>query len=548
MTTCAKPSLYPSKMSQAKARANRPQYLPRNLPVKFAAKMDSRSVTSTPAPAISGFLGLDRKAMEKERLARLGKRQQSSSPERPSKKPSVAPESRPRTAQVKETEATKPGVQFPNGAVKRTWAYKHPRTNDIKIEEVFQGAPNIAILSAFLWDDRWVFSKLPPEKTKQIWVMSAKGQDVQDKLLAEALDSRIPNFKPHFPPMQGNIQHMHSKLLLLFHESHLRIVVPTANMIKFDWGETNADAKGEAWQAAVMENSLFMIDLPRHADGEVGQITELPHFGHELVDFLKAQKLRDNVVEGVLKFDFSKTEKCGFVHSIPGEQSAQFSSRTGLPGLRTNLRKLGLDKVDMTTMELDYAASSLGSLKENFLRQLYQSAAGQSHSVPANFLERVRIYFPTYDTVRNSTGGPDCAGIISLNRSFYNNAEFPKQCMRDYKSTRPGVLSHNKIMLVRGRKTDGTPVAWAYVGSANLSESAWGSQRVLKAGGLGKLTLRNWECGVVVPVPAETMAKLKLADGQVPPIDVFKEVVEIPFEYPGEAYGNKKPWFFRDGI
>lgn len=486
--------------------------------------------------------------MEQERLARLGKRQRSSSPERPSKKPSVAPEPRSQPDQAKKPVAVETGVQFPNGAVKRTWAYKHPRMNDIKIEEVFQAPANIAILSAFLWDDKWVFSKLPPEKTKQIWVMSAKGQDVQDKLLAEAIDSRIPNFKPHFPPMQGNIQHMHSKLLLLFHESHLRIVVPTANMIKYDWGETNTDAKGEAWQAAVMENSLFLIDLPRRADGEIGQITELMHFGHELVDFLKAQKLRDNVIEGVLKFDFSRTEKFGFVHAIPGEQTSHFSSRTGLPGLKTTLRKLGLDKVDMATMELDYAASSLGALKQSFLKQLYQSAAGLSQAVPDNFLERIRIYFPTHETVTNSTGGPDAAGIISFNRSFYNNPSFPKKCMRDYRSTRQGVLSHNKIMLVRGRRSDGTPVAWAYVGSANLSESAWGSQRELKAGGLGKLTLRNWECGVVVPVPAETLAALKLADGQVPPMTVFKGVVEIPFEYPGEPYGKKEPWFFRDGL
>jgi hypothetical protein len=39
--------------------------------------------------------------------------------------------------------------------------------------------------------------------------------------------------------------------------------------------------------------------------------------------------------------------------------------------------------------------------------------------------------------------------------------------MRDCKSIRPGMLMHSKMLFVRGAR------AWAYIGSANLSESAW---------------------------------------------------------------------------
>lgn len=31
---------------------------------------------------------------------------------------------------------------------------------------------------------------------------------------------------------------MHSKLMLLSHPNHLRIVVPSANLVPYDWGET----------------------------------------------------------------------------------------------------------------------------------------------------------------------------------------------------------------------------------------------------------------------------------------------------------------------
>jgi hypothetical protein len=207
---------------------------------------------------------------------------------------------------------------------------------------------------------------------------------------------------------------------------------------------------------------------------------------------------------------------------------------------------LGLD--DVESLELDYAASSLGAIKETFLKQLYSAARGQFSPdpvVPTNFLERIRIYYPTRDTMLSSTGGPACGGIISLNRKDYYSPLFPKQCMRDYKSTRPGLLSHNKVLLARGRKKDGTGFAWAYVGSANLSESAWGSQKVLKSGKDGKLNIRNWECGVVVPV-IEVSKDLKLEAGEGPRTNVFEGTLEVPFQCPGEKYGDKQPWFFRE--
>jgi hypothetical protein len=31
---------------------------------------------------------------------------------------------------------------------------------------------------------------------------------------------------------------MHSKLQLLAHPTHLRVVVPSANLVPYDWGET----------------------------------------------------------------------------------------------------------------------------------------------------------------------------------------------------------------------------------------------------------------------------------------------------------------------
>lgn len=44
--------------------------------------------------------------------------------------------------------------------------------------------------------------------------------------------------------MEGQINCMHSKLMLLCHPTYLRIVVPSANLVPYDWGE----------QGGIMEN------------------------------------------------------------------------------------------------------------------------------------------------------------------------------------------------------------------------------------------------------------------------------------------------------
>lgn len=198
-------------------------------------------------------------------------------------------------------------------------------------------------------------------------------------------------------------------------------------------------------------------------------------------------------------------------------------------------------------LELDYASSSIGGLKEDFLQKLYLAASGLqplSDKAPKGWSDCFRVYFPTHHTVTSSTGGVDCGGIITLNSRSYNAPSFARQCLRTHTSTRTGLLSHNKMLLARGCKKDGTPFAWAYVGSANITESAWGSQSVLKNGKEGALKINNWECGVVVPVATEKLQGV--AGGEIPPMSVFQGTVEVPFKYPGEKYEGKKPWFFMD--
>lgn len=254
---------------------------------KEESKNHTSSKCSGPPPGpsggggISGLLGgLDRKKMEEERLARLKKRKASEltggaeeeekyrgkgqkggptpisglshssvyqrqaldwppsarfgSPASSSGQAS----SRPTNPRIENGHVStgNSSLPFPRGVVKKTWSRSQPRLgDDIKIEEVFQkDRLKLAVLSSFQWDDDWLISKLDMTRTRVILVAYAA-----DDAQKEAMESNVPrsHIRFCFPPMQG-IGAMHSKLQLLQYDDYLRIVVPTGNLVPYDWGET----------------------------------------------------------------------------------------------------------------------------------------------------------------------------------------------------------------------------------------------------------------------------------------------------------------------
>lgn len=124
---------------------------------------------------MTGLAGLDRKQMEQERLARLGQKRkrddsnakiedESGIPRKISKLEAITAAVTSDTIDMSYIKDVNT-LQFPDGAVKRTWAFGYPRENDdIKIEEVIQKQNlELAILSAFQIDAEWITSKLNPD-------------------------------------------------------------------------------------------------------------------------------------------------------------------------------------------------------------------------------------------------------------------------------------------------------------------------------------------------------------------------------------------------
>jgi Tyrosyl-DNA phosphodiesterase len=140
-------------------------------------------------------------------------------------------------------------------------------------------------------------------RTNMVLVMGAQFEADQQQWRRDAQD--LLNVRLCFPKLLDKGRSiMHSKLMLLFYESYMRIVVPTANLVPYDWGETG-----------VMENTVFLIDLPRRGDGAQAKEEDLTLFGKSLYAFLGNMGMQENVMKGVLNFDYENTKEIGFVYT-----------------------------------------------------------------------------------------------------------------------------------------------------------------------------------------------------------------------------------------
>jgi hypothetical protein len=148
--------------------------------VESKSSDENKSGSKQPPKTSFGSIMLDRKAMEQERLRRQAAKRPRAAEEddevvevpAPKKKTASTPSRASTAAAQLEPRRTN---DFPNGAVKRTWAQGYPRTaDDIKIEEVFQKERlELALISSFQWDEEWMLSKLNTRKTRLLLVAYA---------------------------------------------------------------------------------------------------------------------------------------------------------------------------------------------------------------------------------------------------------------------------------------------------------------------------------------------------------------------------------------
>ncbi|CAG8087498.1 unnamed protein product [Penicillium olsonii] len=465
---------------------------------------------------------------------------------------------------VKIWPTSRPLAQWPLGAIKKTHIAGFPRIGtEVTIEEVIQRDDlQLAVFSGFMWEMEWFFRKINTDSTRFILMMQAKNQETKDEYERDI--AGIPNLRLCFPPMETQTFCMHSKLMLLFHPDYLRIAIPTANPTSTDWGEDG-----------LMENTVFLIDLPKIdlTSSETGNKnqTHNTQFYEELVYFLEACTLNPKIIERLEGFDFTETKRYAFVHSIGGSSTGESWRRTGCSGMGRALKKLGL--ATEMKINVDYVTSSVGNLNAQFMRAMYLACKGDDGTMDYDLragskkdperkrliellnseaLARMRVYYPSDETVREAHEHPNrTAGTICFQPKWWSGPTFPQNLLHDCQSER-GILMHNKLAFVQpanpiSMDDKSECLAWAYVGSANLSESAWG--RLIKdtATKQPKMNCRNWECGVIVPILTEKKPHQQRPEGESVPFPTarFQDIVPVPMRVPAAPLSEaRKPFFW----
>ncbi|KAH8202228.1 hypothetical protein TruAng_003605 [Truncatella angustata] len=420
-----------------------------------------------PAGRPLGLKGVDRKKMEEDRLARLASKrkipgfdQETQGKENKLRTgsapqlwgPGRAPDTKTEIKVVGPSLSSSIGSQclrFPKGVVKKTFARGVPRTDDdIKIEEIFQKDElQMAVLSSFQWDEEWMLSKIDVRKTNICLIAFANSKEQQEEMKANALGGTI---KFCFPPTSA-MGNMHSKLQLLKFASHLRIVVPTGNLVPYDWGETG-----------VMENMVFIIDLPVIEEPDRWATNALTPFGQELVFFLTSQGLEHSLVKSLEKYDFTETSRYAFVHTIGTTHTGDDWKRTAADAI-----------------ELDYVVSSLGSVSHDLITAIYYAAQGddglgeyrersaRAKQAKASSVEEAlrrindhfRVYFPSRHMIEQSRGGRQCAGTINAQLKWWDADSFPRHLVHESQNPRNFEHGHPRHVCLPGQHSSADHLA-----------------------------------------------------------------------------------------
>ncbi|KAH8927478.1 phospholipase D/nuclease [Atractiella rhizophila] len=533
--------------------------------------------------------GPSRAEMEKERLARAERAMSSklsgsaqASAGSSSHLPSPAPTSTTKSSTIK---TPRPKVPVQNATrdkgkgratneprywdwkIVRTFNKHHPETPDaVRFCDLVGNTDDLAmaISSTYCPEPEWFFRHFPrfvthPTKGRQrgarVLLIHHCGEDEQvtdkmrDVMMDASDDPYCEGFHVLYPSMPTNTEGRkskgchHIKFAIFAHDDYLRICIPTANLVSYDWD--------------FIENSVFVMDFP--ASASISLEEELPPFIADfkmvLEHFNVANSWIKKLVGGEYDFSSLRTENApqlvwSFAGSLRADNAKAQEELGGMFRLGNAIRALG--KAD-DTVRLECQGSSIGNYTKDWFTIFHNFATGKDPSTwLSKFLQKggagpsaawppVEVIFPTDKTVKESHEG--YAGGFSLFCQWgtWSRESFPKHAFRKGVSRREGIVMHVKTILgINEEKDDG----FIYVGSHNFTPAAWGNlTQVTKKEWKSRIDPRpfnyhisNNELGVVLPI----LRPKDKAEGRS-----LEEVVNdtVAWKRPLEKYGQRdEPW------
>lgn len=327
----------------------------------------------------------------------------------------------------------------------------------------------------------------------------------KEKLASKQLQSIRSNLRLLYKELYGENYHAfyawspgssHSKIMVLIYPDFLRLVITSCNMMDID--------------TVFGDNHWYIHDLPKLSSRSR---LEPSSFEAGLLSHLQALSTPDVFLDSIRgMYDYSNVQ-AHLVTSVPGVQAGIKAENHGLLRLRRIVQDLDLKLPEKESGELrlEICAASIGNLNAKWLNGFYDCALGKDKIAVASegcVVPKLRLFYPTVgDVKRAHKDAQDAASNIGCHTRPWDSApDDVKKIFHHYESKDTGRLFHQKIILAYNPKDDKAAPYFVYVGSANLSQSAWGALEndSMKKANEGTcktklVKMSNFECGVVIP-------------------------------------------------
>ncbi|KAG8826153.1 hypothetical protein FRC17_008354 [Serendipita sp. 399] len=452
-----------------------------------------------------------------------------------------------------------------------------------RISEIIgdKAAITFAILSSYSTDISWIYEFFLPETPVILVNQPRESGNAEIKNI-------LPNWVMTMPFLRNGRGAMHVKLMLLFYKGgRLRIAIPTANLIDYDWRDIentawvqdfpplNRPVIGRDGNASSFASTLQMVLTKLNVPNALAaMLVDHPNLPLQSVDMLSKGWSFNKATVKLIPSMAGKYE--GWHQVLRQGHTALMKGIIDIGGHAGQTKR----KARIADRELvaECQGSSIGTYSPQWIQEIYSSCCGIS---PEKWLDKskasraklplppLRILFPSLKTVKSSILGVDGAGTMFCRESQWNGANFPRELFHDSNSKRGGVMMHSKMILglwkiksnrpissfIGGRTAKDSDVwevedddteededeeiqeiepnaaGWLHVGSHNFTPSAWGNLSGSSFTPIMNIT--NYELGVLIPLSE----KLTVAEQQANDLACWKRP---PRKY--DLSKGDKPW------